>query len=166
MRPIRIIAWIAYSDAVGDVTFDANTSLLGITLSNVSGTGPANISLLGLPLANIGLNLTPPSASSSAAIMQIERPVKDSLPQKLSVAGSLSGSFEQLFSKPSALIVSVIGINLPVINTVVSSVVQPLLVQNSFSLLDPLLKLLGISVANMDIVVDGVILSNADPLVI
>lgn len=149
-----------------DVTFDASTSLFSIKLSNVSGTAPANISLLGIPLATIGLNLAPPNASSSAATIQIERPVKGNLPKMLSVTGSLSGSFEQLFSKSSALVVNVLGINFPVINTLVSSVVQPLLVQVSLSLLDPLLKLLGISAANMDIVVEDVILSNTNPLVI
>ncbi|WP_047541274.1 pilus assembly protein TadG-related protein [Methylotenera versatilis] len=163
------------SNTTTDIAFETNTSLLTTSLTNTAGSGPARISLLAglVPLADIGLNIPQPSSTARTSIMQIERPVKDHLPQTLTVNGSLSNTFEQLFSQPGALKVELLGgaldllgVLTALVNEVVSTVVAPLLTSISKLLLDPLLKILGISIANMDVTVDDVILTNSGSLVI
>lgn len=158
---------IAGNNTTTDVTFETITSLVTTSLTNEAGTGPARISLLaGIPLADIGLNISQPSSTASTSIMQIERPIiKNILPLTPIINGALSNTFEQLLSQPSALTVNILGLDLGV-GSIVSNVVTPLLASISKLLLDPLLKVLGISIANMDVIVDDVILNNPSSLVI
>jgi uncharacterized membrane protein len=150
-----------------DIAFKTNTSLVTTSITNTAGSNSATISLLGLPpLAKISLNIPQPSSTASTSIMQVERPVKDHLPKTLTVNGSINNTFEQLLSQPDAIAVNLLGLDLlNVVGRVVSTVVTPLLTSISKILIDPLLKVLGISIANMDVTLVDVILTNSDPLV-
>lgn len=152
-----------------DITFESNSSAVAISLTNNAQTGPATISLLGIPLAHLKLNLAPELQNTTAttSTMQIERPVQSSLPQGTTMNNPLEDTFEHLLSEPAALEVIIVGIDLTgVVSPVVSTIVKPLLLAISQSLLDPLLKVLGISVNNIDVTVTDVTLTNPNPLVI
>lgn len=152
------------SNNTTDITFETKTSLIKTSLSSTKGPD-ARISLLGLTVAKIGLDIPLPATASTSS-MQIERPVKEHLPQTLTVNGSLGTTFGQLQQGADALQVEVLGLNLGIVGTIVSTVVTPLLTAISKGILDPLLKVLGISIANMDVTVDDVILTNSGSLVI
>lgn len=152
-----------------DITFESTSSAIVISLTNNDQTGPASISLLGIPLAHLKLNLAPELQSTTAttSTMQIERPVQTSLPQATMINNSLEDTFEHLLSEPAALEVTIVGLDLTgVVSPVVNTIVKPLLLAISQSLLDPLLKVLGISINNIDVTVTDVTLTNPNPLVI
>jgi uncharacterized membrane protein len=57
-------------------------------------------------------------------------------------------------------------LNAVLINTVVSTVVSPLLVQIGEAFLDPLLEMLGIQVGGMDVTLEGIQIRQTEPLII
>jgi len=152
-----------------DITFESTSNAVAISLTNNDQTGPASISLLGIPLAHLTLNLAPElqNATVTSSTLQIERPVQSRLPQGTTMSNPLEDTFEHLLSEPAALEVTIVGLDLTgVVAPVVNTIVKPLLLAISQSLLDPLLKVLGISVNNIDVTVTDVSLTNPRPLVI
>ncbi len=157
---------VASAGTSTDVRFDVRRGLVDLRLGNAAGTRPATISLLGLTLAEVGLNFMPNPANSSSTEIEVPRPVDDHLPMIVSTGNPNGPGFESLLSQPARLDVRVLGINLPIIGQVVSTVIQPLLVQIGRNLLDPLAGLLGIQTNNVDILLQDVTLMNPNPLVI
>lgn len=155
------------SDAV--VTIDAAPGVAALALTNNAGTGPARISaLLGLlPLADVGLDLPVAPGTPQELEYNLARPVADSLPQMQSVSSGLGDSLENTLASADALDIRVLGLDLGgVLDPVLSGIVSPLLGAIGRTLLDPLLKLLGIQLGGLDITVEDVQLHQAKPLVI
>lgn len=160
--------------AVGDdgaetsVTIHASPGIADIELTNAAGTGPARIStLLNLPVADLVLDLPLAPATSQQVVFTVQHPVADNLPQTQTVASPLGDSLENALGDSGAIDVQVLSaLNLGLANTVVSTVVTPLLSEIGRVLLDPLLGMLGIRVGGMDITLEGVQIRQAEPLVI
>lgn len=157
---------ITSGDDTTDLRFGVQRGLLDLSLSNVADTGPANISLLGIPIAELDLNFIPNSASTSQVEFEVPRPIYGNLPITVSTGNPNAPGFESLLSQPAVLDVNVLGINLPIIGQVVSTVVQPLLVGIGRSLLDPIAGIFGIQANNVDVLIQDVKLINPNPLVI
>jgi uncharacterized membrane protein len=160
-------------DAETDVRIAAQPGIAAITLTNTAGSGPARVSaLLGLPLADIGLDLPLQPPSSEMLDFSVDHPVADDLPQEASIDSPLGGSLQNALSQSDALCVMLIGSMQceaglsGLINTVVSTLVSPLLGEIGRVLLDPLLELLGIKLGGMDVTLEGVHHHQANPLVI
>lgn len=149
-----------------ELTFDTNSSLVTTKLTNNAGNKGAIVStLLGIELAEIGLNVTPEASSSNVVVAQADWPIAESLPKTISVNNGLGTTFDQLLS--SSLTIKPLGLDLlGVLNPVLNTLVKPLLVTISNSVISPLLNVFGISVNNMDIIVDDISLGNPSPLVI
>jgi uncharacterized membrane protein len=160
-------------DAETDVRIAAQPGIAAITLTNTAGSGPARVSaLLGLPIADIGLDLPLEPPVSETLDFNVDHPVADDLPQETSINSPLGGSLQNALSQPDALCVMLIGSMQceaglsGLINTVVSTLVSPLLGEIGRVLLDPLLELLGIKLGGMDVTLEGVHHHQANPLVI
>lgn len=157
------------NDSEAVVTIDAAPGVAALALTNNAGTGPARITaLLGLlPLADIGLDLPVAPGTPQELEYNLARPVADSLPQMQSVSSGLGDSLENTLASADALDIRVLGLDLGgVLDPVLSGIVSPLLGAIGRTLLDPLLKLLGIQLGGLDITVEDVQLHQAKPLVI
>lgn len=140
-----------------DIAFETITSL-------VTTSGVATISVLGLDIP-IALNVSPLSSTASNTIMQIERPIKNTIPLTSTVNSALSDTFEQLTLIAPPQPGGLLNVVSTVVNNIVSDLLTPILTSISKLILDPLLKVLGISIANMDVTVDDVKLNNSGSLV-
>lgn len=96
-------------------------------------------------------------------MVSIPRPVDAHLPLAVSV-NTDGGGLEGVFSQQSSLKLSVLGLG--VFDGILNNTVRPLLIQISRSLLDPLLRLLGIRLNGTDIQIQDVTLTNRNPLVL
>lgn len=159
---------IQHSDSETLVEIEATPGIAALTLTNNAGTGPARVStLLSLPIADIGLNLPVQPASSQTLEYPVAHPVDDHLPQMQSVASPLGASLENALAQSDALNVTVLSVlNLGLVNTVVSTIVSPLLAEIGRVFLDPLLDLLGMRVGGLDVTLDDVEYRQSKPLVI
>lgn len=151
-----------------EVIVDASPGIAAISLTNIAGTGPARVTaLLGLPLADIGLNVPLQGSSPQQLEYSVPLPSRDHLPQTQSVHSSLGSSLQNALSQPDTLDITVLGIlNLGILNTVVSTIVSPLLSEIGRTLLDPLLSILGITVGGLDVTLEDVEYRQAKPLMI
>ncbi len=139
------------------VVIDATPGIASMTLTNTAGTGPARISLAGLPLADLSLNLPIQPPSAQQLTFDVAHPVADNLPTTQTISSPLGASLQNALNQSSAISVTVLSaLNLALVNTVVSTIVSPLLGQIGKGLLDPLLALLGIRVGGMDVTLDDV----------
>lgn len=159
---------IQHNDDHSDVVIEATPGIAALSLTNTAGTGPARIStLLGIPLADIGLNLPLQPGSAQTLEYTVAHPVKANLPQTQSIASALGSSLENALGQPNTLHVTLLGIlNLGVVNSLVSTIVSPLLAEIGRTLLDPLLDLLGIRVGGLDVTLDDLQYRQAKPLAI
>lgn len=158
---------ISYNDSSTSVNFETYPGLVGTRLTNAAGTGPAVISsLLNVPIARLSLGLPSADTSPGNTVFDIENPTIAQLPKTASESVQLSSTFENLLRSEQSIAVEVLGINLPVIGQVVDSIVRPILVQASTSLIDPLLRILGVRVGIIDVKLDDVSIGNPRPLVI
>jgi uncharacterized membrane protein len=159
---------IQQNDSVTKVEIEATPGVAALTLTNNAGTGPARIStLLNIPVADIGLNLPIQSPVTQTLEYSIPHPIEDNLPQTQSISSPLGGSLANALGQSNSLDITVLGIlNLGLLNTVVSTIVSPLLSEIGRVLLDPLLNLLGIRLGGMDVTLDDVQYRQSKPLVI
>lgn len=162
------LAAITDNDGTADVTIEASPGVAALSLTNNADTGPAKVSLLlGLVSAEIGLNLPIQNADAQELVYNIDRPVADSLPQTQSVSSSLGDSLENALGQPDAITVKLLGLDLGgILGGILNSVVSPLLGAIGKTLLDPLLKLLGIQLGGLDITIESISLGQPKPLVI
>lgn len=149
-----------------DLAFNASSSL--VTL-NRDGQAVADIRLLSIipllpSLAKINLNVQPNPVTTSTTTVSIPRPVDAHLPLMVTSINVGSSGLESVFSQQSSLKLSVLGLG--VFDGILNNTVRPLLVQISRSLLDPLLRLLGIRLNGTDILIQDVTLTNRHPLVL
>ncbi len=159
---------IENSNGNTEVIVDASPGIAAISLTNIAGTGPARVTaLLGLPLADIGLNVPLQGSNPQQLEYSVPLPSRDHLPQTQSVHSSLGSSLQNALSQPDTLDITVLGIlNLGILNTVVSTIVSPLLSEIGRTLLDPLLSILGITVGGLDVTLEDVEYRQAKPLMI
>lgn len=159
---------IQHSESNTEVILDANPGVAAISLTNIAGTGPARVSaLLGLPLADIGLNLPLQPANPQALEYAVPLPSRDHLPQTQSVSSSIGGSLQNALGQANTLDITLLGVlNLGILNTVVSSIISPLLSEIGRTLLDPLLGILGTTVGGLDVTLEDVQYRQAKPLAI
>jgi len=159
---------IQQSDSETLVEIEATPGIAALTLTNNAGTGPARIStLLNIPIADIGLDLPVQPAASQMLEYPVPHPVENHLPQMQSVSSPLGASLENALGQSNALNITVLSVlNLGLVNTVVSTIVSPLLAEIGRVLLDPLLDLLGIRVGGLDVTLDDVEYRQSKPLVI
>lgn len=150
-----------------EVQIAATPGIASLALTGSNGTGTAQITtLLGIPIANLGLNL-PIQSSAQTLVYDVPHPVADNLPQTQTVSSPVGGSLENALSQSNALSVTVLGIGVGgLVNSVVNSVVSPLLGQIGKVLLDPLLDMLGLHLGGMDVTLDGVQWRQSKPLII
>lgn len=155
------------------VQIEAQPGIALTSLSNNAGTGPARISTLALPLlpsipiADIVLNLPVQPADMQVIDFNIANPIDDHLSQTQTVVSPLGSSMENALSQPEALDVTVLSaLNLGLVNTVIATVISPLLGEIGRVFLDPLLGLLGIQLGGMDITLDDIQYRQSKPLVI
>jgi uncharacterized membrane protein len=147
------------------VTIEASPGIASFDMSNAAGNGPARIStLLNIPLATLEIDLPVQSATPQPLVFDVDHPVADNLPQTQTVSSSVGDSLEDALSTPGVLEVNPLNIGL--VNTVVSTVVTPLLGEIGRVFLDPLLEMLGIQVGGMDVTLEGVQVRQAEPLII
>lgn len=151
-----------------EVVVEASPGIAALSLTNNAGTGPARISaLLGLPLADIGLNLPLQSSTPQMLEYSVPLPAHDHLPQTQSISSSVGSSLENALAQPDTLDITLLGIlNLGIVNTVVATIVSPLLSMIGQTLLDPLLALLGITVGGLDVTLEDVEYRQAKPLML
>ncbi|MEY3748037.1 MAG: hypothetical protein RL194_1496, partial [Pseudomonadota bacterium] len=164
---------INVGDDLTEVGIEAYPGLAAITLTRTGSTDPARISTLSLPLvpsipiADISMNLPLQPSGSQVLEFEVEHPVSTHLPQVMSVASPLGNSLQNTLSQPGAISVTVLSIvNLGLVNTVVSTVISPLLGEIGRVLLDPLFRLLGIRLGGMDVMLNGLHYRQARALVI
>jgi len=153
---------------VTSVTIEATPGIASLDMTNAAGSGPARITtLLNLPIANLALDLPVQSATAQQLVFDVDHPVADNLPQTQAVSSPLGGSLEDALSGSGAVDVTVLSVlNLGLVNSVVSTVVTPLLGEIGRVFLDPLLEMLGIQVGGMDVTLEGVQVRQAEPLII
>lgn len=159
---------IQNSDGNTEVIVDATPGIAAISLTNIAGTGPARVSaLLGLPLADIGLNLPLQPSNPQALEYAVPLPSRDHLPQTQSVSSSVGSSLQNALGQANSLDIRLLGaLNLGILNTVVSTIVSPLLSEIGRTLLDPLLGILGITVGGLDVTLEDVQYRQPNPLAI
>ena len=153
---------------VTSVTIEATPGIASLDMTNAAGSGPARITtLLNLPIANLALDLPVQSATAQQLVFDVDHPVADNLPQTQAVSSPLGGSLEDALSGSGAVDVTVLSVlNLGLVNSVVTTVVTPLLGEIGRVFLDPLLEMLGIQVGGMDVTLEGVQVRQAEPLII
>lgn len=143
-----------------NVTMNAYPGLVALTLTNNQNNGPAEITLLsflggGIPLARIRLIAPIAQASANTMVFAVEHPVSSHLPMAMNsysgVGRSLAG-----FATQGSLNIEVLGVNLGLLDTIVTGLVVPLLAEVTRSVLDPLLKLLGINIAGITVILERV----------
>jgi uncharacterized membrane protein len=152
-----------------DVTISATPGIASMSMTNAAGSGPARIflTLTNTTLATLALDVPVQSASAQSLVFNVAHPAKDNLPQTQTVSSPVGDSLEDALEDAGAVDVTVLSIlNLGLINSVVSSVVSPLLGEIGRVFLDPLLELLGIKVGGMDVTLEGVQMRQEDPLII
>lgn len=153
---------ISVGDGQTSVTIDATPGIASLSLTNTAGTGPGTIkSLLNVTLATLSLNLPIQPASATPLVFDVNHPVADHLPQTQTVSSPVGDSLENALD--DALVVNGGG---GIVNSVVSSVLTPLLSEIGRVVLDPLLNLLGIRVGGMDITLEGLQSRQENPLII
>lgn len=159
---------ISQNDDESVVQIEASPGIASIQLWNNARTGPARIStLLNIPIADIGLDLPIQPADPQILNYTVQHPVASHLPQMQTVASPLGASLQNALNQPGSLDVTLLSfLNLGLVNTVVSTVVSPLLGELGRVLLDPLLGLLGIKLGGMDVTLEGIQYRQAKPLVI
>ncbi|MCB5187301.1 pilus assembly protein TadG-related protein [Methylobacillus caricis] len=148
------------------VGVDAYPGLAALRLTNSAGNGPARITLLlGLiPLADIGLNAPITQPAPSNMMFNVDHPVSSHLPSLMNsysgVGPSLSG-----FATEGNVSTKLLGLDLGgILGTVVKGIVLPLLTTVTTTVLDPLLKLLGINTAGITVILDEVHAGNSQSL--
>jgi uncharacterized membrane protein len=154
-----------------DVTINATPGIASLSLENTAGTGPAAITTLGgLHVADLTLDLPIQPAAAQALVFDVDHPIEDNLPQTKTVSSPVGDSLANALGQSGVIDVDPLGLggvlNAVLINTVVSTVVTPLLVQIGEAFLDPLLEMLGIQVGGMDVTLEGVQIRQTEPLVI
>ena len=154
-----------------DVTINATPGIASLSLENTAGTGPAAITTLGgLHVADLTLDLPIQSAAAQALVFNVDHPIADNLPQTQTVSSPVGDSLANALGQSGVIEVDPLGLggvlNAVLINTVVSTVVAPLLVQIGEAFLDPLLEMLGIQVGGMDVTLEGVQIRQTEPLII
>lgn len=159
---------IEQQDGETEVTIDANPGIAALTLTNNAGTGPARIStLLNIPLADIGLNLPLQPGSSQTLEYTVDNPVKVNLPQTQVAYSPLGSSLANALSQSDTITIKLLGVlDLGLVNTVLSTIVSPLLAEIGRVLLDPLLNLLGIRLGGLEVTLEDLQYRQAKPLVI
>ncbi|MCB5184472.1 pilus assembly protein TadG-related protein [Methylobacillus gramineus] len=148
------------------VGIDAYPGLAALRLTNSAGNGPSSITLLlGLiPLAEIGLNVPLTQPAPSSMTFNVDHPVLSHLPSTMNsysgVGQSLSG-----FATEGHVQTKLLGLDLGgVLDKVVKGLVLPLLTAVTTTVLDPLLKMLGINTAGITVILDEIHASNAQSL--
>jgi len=154
-----------------DVTINATPGIANLSLKNTAGTGPAAITTLGgLHVADLTLDLPIQPAAAQALVFNVDHPIVDNLPQTKTVSSPVGDSLANALGQSGVVEVDPLGLggvlNAVLINTVVSTVVAPLLVQIGEAFLDPLLEMLGIQVGGMDVTLEGVQIRQTEPLII
>lgn len=157
-----------------EVRIEATPGIASLDLTNNAGTGAARISTLdqppllpSIPIADIELDLPVQPAAMQPLDFTVDHPVDEHLPQTQTAASSLGESLENALSDPDALDVTILSaIHLGLVNSVITTVISPLLGEIGRVLLDPLLNLLGIQVGGMDVKLEGLEYYQAKPLVI
>lgn len=149
----------------------ARSGIASIVLTNAANTGPATIKLLGLTLANIGVNIPIQPAHDTDLVYDVSTPVADHLPMMQSINSSLGDSLGSALSNPNAITIELLpdllgGLLDSILSPILSVVVGPLLGTIGSSLLDPLLKLLGIQVGGLDVTLQNIIYRSGAQLVI
>lgn len=152
-----------------NVTIQASPGIASLSLHKFNDTSPATIRLAGLPIANLTLDLPVQPAAAQDVVFYVTHPVADNLPQTQTVSSPLGDSLANAMTG-GVINVDPLGLggilNAALINTVVSSVVTPLLQQMANAFLDPLLEMLGIRLGGMDITLEGVQMRQEQPLII
>jgi uncharacterized membrane protein len=154
-----------------DVTINATPGIASLSLQNTAGTGPAAITTLGgLHVADLTLDLPIQPAAAQALVFNVDHPIADNLPQTRTVSSPVGDSLANALGQSGVIEVDPLGLggvlNAVLINTVVSTVVSPLLVQIGEAFLDPLLEMLGIQVGGMDVTLEGIQIRQTEPLII
>jgi uncharacterized membrane protein len=159
---------ISNDDGQTSVTIQASPGIASLDMTNTAGTGPARITtLLNLPIASIALDLPVQSASAQAVVFDVDHPIADHLPQTQTVSSPIGDSLEDALDDAGAVDVTVLSVlNTALVNTVVSTIVTPLLGEIGRVFLDPLLEMLGIRVGGMDVTLEGLQMRQEDPLII
>ena len=142
-------------------------SIADVRLTNSSGTGPAEV----ISLATISLNI--PVAQSTAATLdyEVDRPARNHLPQSQSTSSQVGSSLANALNPNSSLKVTILGLDLlgtisAIVGPVINLAVRPLLIVIANTIIDPLLKLLGIQLGVLTVNLEGVQLMQPQPLVI
>ncbi|WP_137718429.1 TadG family pilus assembly protein [Methylobacillus flagellatus] len=147
-----------------EVLIDAEPGLAALTLTNNAGSGPASV-LLGL--ATVSLNLPIANGTATSMTFEVDNPIRANLPQLQSSNSQLGSGLANALGQQNAITVSVLGLDLlGLVGGVVNTLVRPLLVAIATTLLDPLLKLLGIEIGVVDVKLEDVKLQQRQPLVI
>ncbi len=152
-----------------NVIIDAVPGIADVELTGSDGTGAASISaLLGLiRLAEISLNLPLTDSTAGELDFDVPRPVSANLPQTQSTSSQVASSLANALGTSSTLKVKIVGLDLfGIVGKILEPVVRPLLVALASSLIDPLLKLLGIQLGVLTVNLEGVQLIQPQPLVI
>lgn len=155
---------VEVADATTDLRFDESTSLVTI---NRDGRPLATIKVLGIPVAEIDLAVAPNAVTDTRIDVAIPR--SWSFDDDGAFETGLDGrGLESLFTQPTTIALRVLGGSLlpGVLNGLLGGTVQPLLIQLSQVLLDPLLGLLGVDLGRADILIQDVIVTQPRPLVI
>lgn len=158
---------IRYQGASTAVDFEQYPGVVGVRLTNSTGSGPAVLSsLLNVPLARLSLSLPSTLATPNDNVIEVENPVAGQLPRSVSTSTQLSSTFANMLGNQQSISVEVLGINLPIISQVVTGIVQPILVQACTALIDPLMMVFGLRTGVIDVKLDDVRIANPRPLVI
>lgn len=145
------------------VGIDAHPGVADVSLTNSAGTGPAEV-LAGL--VTVGLNLPIAPAHDQSLNYDVDRPAAKNLPQMQTVSSSLGESLFAALSAPNVIQLTVLGIDLGgVLSALANVLLAPILALVGF-ILDPLLQLLGLQLGGLDVSLQGVQITNPNPLVI
>ncbi|MDD2664224.1 MAG: TadG family pilus assembly protein [Dechloromonas sp.] len=147
----------------------ATPGIASVMLTNQAGTGPASVSLLFdlIQLARIGINLPIQPGNATDLNYDVSTPIAGKLPITQSVSSSLGDSLANALKSPDALdvellvipglgeLLKILSLGLidldDILDTVLNSVLSPLLGMLGEALLDPLLRLLGIQLGGLDV---------------
>lgn len=152
-----------------EVVIGTMPGIADVGLTGSSGSGAASISALAglVKLAEISLNLPLAQPAASELEYDVVRPAQDHLPQAQTTSTQVSSSMANALGQSSALKVKLLGLDLlGIVGKVVEPIVRPLLVTLASSIIDPLLKLLGIQLGVLTVNLQGIQLIQPQPLVI
>lgn len=155
--------------SITQVSINGRPGIASVRLTGSSGNGEASISaLLGLArLAEISLNLPLAEPTGRAMDFSVARPAKNNLPQVRSTSTQVSSSLANALNLSSTLQVKLVGLDLfGIVGRVLEPVVRPLLVTLASTIIDPLLKLLGIQLGVLEVNLEGIQLIQPQPLII